>query len=579
LDALKSFLLAGTGGFCLNAQRMPKLPSGTRSEPAKPKSDERLDSWKGIASHLGREVRTVQRWEKTEGLPVRRHNHRKLGSVYAIKSELDSWSKGRETFHEPVKELPAASVRIRLAVLPFENLSGDPSQEYFSDGLTEEMIAQLGGLQPDRLGVIARTTMMRYQGTRKSVERIGRELDVNYLLEGSVRQASQRVRITAQLIKVSDQTHLWAESYERGVEDVLGIQIEVAKRIARSLTVELLPEEHAALVRTSTTSAAAHDAYLRGRYCWNKRSEDNFVKAIEYFQQAVALDPEYAAAYAGLADCYDTVGWYGAMPAAEAYRRAKTAAQRALQINEKLAEAHAALAYGMLFHEWNWPEIEKEYQRALELNPNYVTGHHWYALFLTAMGRFSEAITQMRCALELDPFSPVLNSHLGWIFYFARQNDRAVEQLQKTVEMEPQFAVGRCFLGIAYEGSKKFAAAMKELNAARELSKGHPLAIASLSHVCGLAGKKAEAKRYLEMLKETSQQRHVSPYFFALAYAGMGEKEQVFTWLEKAYVDRSGWLVNMNVEPGLDRVRSDPRFAHLARRVGLPVVAKSQSAD
>jgi tetratricopeptide (TPR) repeat protein len=219
------------------------------------------------------------------------------------------------------------------------------------------------------------------------------------------------------------------------------------------------------------------------------------------------------------------------------------------------------------------------YQRALELNPNYVTGHHWYALFLTAMGRFAEAIMQMRYALELDPFSPVLNSHLGWIFYFARENDRAVEQLQRTVEMEPQFAVGRCFLGIAYEGSKKFAAAMKELNAARELSNGHPLAIASLSHACGLAGKKAEAKRYLEMLKETSLQRHVSPYFFALAYAGMGEKEQVFTWLEKAYVDRSGWLVNMNVEPGLDRVRSDRRFANLARRVGLPVLAKRQSAD
>jgi TolB-like protein len=553
---------------------MPKRSSITPAKFVDLRPGELIDSWKSIASYLGREVRTVQRWEITEGLPVRRHKHRKLATVYAIKSELDSWWNGRGTLRESAVLLPAAGVRARLAVLPFENLSGDPAQEYFSDGLTEEMIAQLGRLQPNRLGVIARTTMMQYRGSKKNIDQIGRELEVNYLLEGSVRRANQRVRITAQLIKVGDQTHLWAESYERPVEDILAIQVEVAEQIARSLTVELLTDEHAALVRTSTTSPAAHDAYLRGRYCWNKRSEENFVKAIEYFQQAVELDQEYAAAYAGLADCYDTLGWYGTLPAGEASRKAKIAAQRALQINERLAEAHAALAYGMQFYEWNWLEIEKEYKRALELDPNYVTAHHWYALFLTAMARFEEALTHMRCALELDPLSPVLNSHLGWIFYFARQNDRAVEQLRKTVEMEPQFAVGRCFLGLAYERSKKYTAAIREFKAAREFSKGHPLAIASLSHACGLSGKKAEAKRYLEELRETSRHRHVSPYFFALAHAGMGEKEQVFGWLEKAYQERSGWLVNLNVEPGLDRVRSDLRFADLVQRVGLPVLSR-----
>jgi len=552
---------------------MPKRSSIIPAKVIDLRSGEYLDSWKSIASYLGREVRTVQRWENTEGLPVRRHKHRKLATVYAIKSELDSWWKGRETLREPVVEMPASRVRARLAVLPFEDLSGDPAQEYFSDGLTEEMIAQLARLQPDRLGVIARTTMMQYRGTKKTIGQIGKELGVNYLLEGSVRRADQRVRITVQLVKVGDQTHLWAESYERAVEDILAIQVEVAKRIARSLTVELLPGGHAALAPISTTSAAAHDAYLRGRYCWNKRSEEDFVKAIEFFQQAAELNPEYAAAHAGLANCYDTLGWYGALPAAEAFRKAKAAAQRALQIDERLAEAHAALAYGMHLYEWNWPEIEKEHQRALELDPNHVTAHHWYSLFLTAMARFEEAFTHMRCALELDPLSPVLNSHYGWIFYFAGQNDRAVEQLQKTVEMEPRFAVGRCFLGLAYERGKKYAAAIREFKAAREFSKGHPMAIASLSHVCGMSGKKAEAKRYLEELLETSRQRHVSPYFFALAHAGMGEKELVFEWLEKAFQERSGWLGNLNVEPGFDQVRSDPRFGDLVRRVGLPVLA------
>src|SRR5580704_18897922 len=538
---------------------MSKGGSSAPFKPPIPPPGELLDSWKSIATYLGREVRTVQRWELTEGLPVKRHAHRKLAAVYAVKSELDAWRQGRESLRDAPVAAAAVHARPRLAVLPFDNLSGDPSQEYFSDGLTEEMIAQLARLQPDRLGVIARTTMMQYRGTKKSIDQIGRELEVSYLLEGSVRKSNQRVRITAQLIKVSDQTHLWAESYERAEEDILAIQIEVAERIARSLTFELLPREHAALARRSTTSTAAHDAYLRGRYCWGKRSEDNFAKAIEYFQQAVELDPEYALAYAGLADCYDTLGWYGAIPSGVAYEKAKNAAHRALRINEGLAEAHAALAYGMQFHEWNWPEIEKEYLRALELDATYVTAHHWYALFLNAMARFDEAVAHMNSALELDPLSPVLNSHLGWIFYFARQNERAIEQLRKAVEMEPQFAVGRCFLGFALEKGKKYPAAIREFKAARELSNGHPLAIASLSHAYGLSGKKAEARKYLEELKKAAQRRHVSAYYFALAYAGSGDKNQAFGWLEKAFQERSGWLGNLNVEPGLDRIRSDPR--------------------
>jgi TolB-like protein/Tfp pilus assembly protein PilF len=534
--------------------------------------DEHLLSWKEIAAYLRRDVRTVQRWEKTEGLPVRRRRDRELETVYALRTELDSWRESRQpTRTSEVSNPAAAKSRRRLAVLPFSNMSGDPEQEYFSDGLTEEMIAKLGRLHPERLGVLARTTMMKYKGTTKSIEEIDGELDVDYLLEGSVRRDDQRVRITAQLIKVSDQTHLWAESYDRTLEDILAVQVEVAEKIARSLTVELLPEERAALTRSSTANPAAHDAYLRGRYFWNKRTEQSFSKAIESFQQAVDLDPGYAAAYAGLADCFDTLGWYGALPAGEAYRKAHAAAMHALQIDDRLAEAHAALAYAKHFYEWNWEEIEKGYLRALELDSNYVTGHHWYALFLTSMGRFGEALAQMDSALDLDPFSLVINSHLGWILYFARLSERAVRQLQETVEMDSQFAIGRYFLGMAYEQCHQYDAAIKEFEAARAFGGQHPGPIAYLVHASGLAGKISQANRYLEDLKNAAGRRHVSPYFLAVAHAGMGEIETAFACLEDAYRERSGWLVNLNIDPAIDPLRSDPRFADLQRRVGLPV--------
>jgi TolB-like protein/Tfp pilus assembly protein PilF len=534
--------------------------------------DEHLLSWKEIAAYLRRDVRTVQRWEKTEGLPVRRRRDRELETVYALRTELDSWRESRQpTRTSEVSNPAAAKSRRRLAVLPFSNMSGDPEQEYFIDGLTEEMIAKLGRLHPERLGVLARTTMMKYKGTTKSIEEIDGELDVDYLLEGSVRRDDQRVRITAQLIKVSDQTHLWAESYDRTLEDILAVQVEVAEKIARSLTVELLPEERAALTRSSTANPAAHDAYLRGRYFWNKRTEQSFSKAIESFQQAVDLDPGYAAAYAGLADCFDTLGWYGALPAGEAYRKAHAAAMHALQIDDRLAEAHAALAYAKHFYEWNWEEIEKGYLRALELDSNYVTGHHWYALFLTSMGRFGEALAQMDSALDLDPFSLVINSHLGWILYFARLSERAVRQLQETVEMDSQFAIGRYFLGMAYEQCHQYDAAIKEFEAARAFGGQHPGPIAYLVHASGLAGKISQANRYLEDLKNAAGRRHVSPYFLAVAHAGMGEIETAFACLEDAYRERSGWLVNLNIDPAIDPLRSDPRFADLQRRVGLPV--------
>ncbi len=542
------------------------------SDPDDRPASERLDSWKEIASYLGRDVRTVQRWERTEGLPVNRHLHQAQHTVYAFKSKIVVWMNERRILSEPTAPPPlSVTARRCLAVLPFENLGGDAEQEYFSDGLTEEMVVQLGRLRPDKLGVIGRTTMMQYKNTQQSIAEIGRELGVDYLLEGSVRRADHRVRITAQLIQVNDQTQLWADSYERPIEDILAIQIGVAKRIARSLAMELLPEQRPELTRTSTANAAAHDSYLRGLYLWNTRSEDGFLKAIEYFQRAVSRDPEYAEAHVGLAVCYVTLGWYCALPTVDAYRRATSAATRALALDEGLAEAHTALGYAKHLYEWNWEVIEAEHRRALELNPSHVTAHQWYALFLAAMQRFDEALAQMRRAIELDPLSLVINAHLGWLLYFLRQNDRAIQQLEKTVEMEPKFEVSRYFLGFAYEQKGMYAEAIESLRMSYELSGRHPGALAGLIHACGRAGRDAEARGFLKELKGIQEHRHVSPYFFALAYTGCGQKDLAFKWFEKALDDRTGWLVNLNVEPGLDPIRSDPRFRDLIHRVGLPL--------
>ncbi len=531
---------------------------------------ERLDSWKEIAAYVGRDIRTVQRWERTEGLPVKRHLHQSQYTVYAFRPEIDLWMRNRLPSEPPVQVSSPISSRRGLAVLPFENLSGGAEQEYFSDGLTEEMLVQLGRLSPDQLGVIGRTTMMQYKGTQKSIGEIGRELGVDYLLEGSVRRSEHRVRITAQLIRVRDQTHLWADSYERPLEDVLAIQIGVAERIARSLAMELLPERQTGLSRTSTGNAAAHDSYLRGLYLWNTRSEDGFLKAIEYFQGAAAQDQGYAAAHVGLAVCYVTLGWYGALPTVEAYRRATKAATRALTLDPGLAEGHTALGYAKHLYEWKWSAVEAEHVRALELNPGHVTAHQWYALFLAAVQRFDEALAQMKRALELDPFSLVINAHLGWLYYFLRENDRAIQQLERTVEMEPKFEVSRYFLGLAYGQKGMYAEAIESLRMSYELSRRHPGALAALIHACGRAGKSVEARGFLKEMKDMQEHRFVSPYFFALAYAGCDQDDLAFKWFEKALDDRSGWLANLNIEPALDPLRSDRRFQKLVKRVGLP---------
>ena len=402
--------------------------------------------------------------------------------------------------HDRARAVP--SKRLMLAVLPFGNLTGDPEQEYFAEGMTEELIMQLGRLNPRKLGVIAFTSAMQYKHTRKGIDQIGNQLDVDFVVEGSVRRGGERVRIAAQLVKVSDQSHLWAEAYNRTLEDVITIQTDVAKRVARSLEVELLESGQAVVGRTFTRHSAAYEAYLKGLFYWNRRTEEGFRNAGEHFQEAVEKDPDYSLAYVGLADVYHVAALYSDLPPKEAHERANAATQKALEIDDSLAETHTTLAYGKFRYGWDWPGSETAFKFALERTPNYVPGNYRYALFLTAMGRFEEALERMKLALQLDPMAPVANAYLGWILYFARRYDEAIDQLCNLFgEIEPNFPLGRYFLGLAYLQKGRYEDAIAELQMARESTGLHPIAMGVISHAHYRAGRKAEARKWLYDLK------------------------------------------------------------------------------
>lgn len=584
------------------AQKEPDSLSGRAESPA----GERLDSWKEIAAYLKYSERTVRRWEN-EGLPIHRHPHKKKAAIYAYKPEIDLWWRDGRRQLEPQEQVRASTQwrrlrwmaavtvvvvavgtaiyvvrerngspakppagRIMLAVLPFDNLSGDPEQEYFSDGLTEEMISQLGRLQPLRLGVIARTSAMHYKGTRKGIREIGRELGVDYILEGTVRRAGERVRISAQLIQVRDQTHLLAESYERDLRDVLALQSDVARAIADEIQLNLTPKRQTSLVSNRAMNPEVHELYLKGRYFWNKRTEDGIKKALEYFEQAIQKDSNYALAYAGLADCYGTLTVHGVLPPQEAYPRAKAAAMRALEIDDGLAEAHTSLGWARFHYDLDPSGAEKEYKRAIELNPNYETAHHWYALYLAETGRQEEAYAEIKRARELDPTSLMINANAGLIFYFARQYDQAMQEYRETLRMDPNFPQAHLYLGQAYERKGMFAEAIAELQRAVTLSGGKPIMLAALGRSYAVSGKRREARKVLRLLREVAKQTYVSPYYVAALYAGLGQRDQAFQWLEKADLDRDDHMIWLKVDPVWDSLRSDSRFQDVLLRVGLP---------
>jgi len=465
------------------------------------------------------------------------------------------------------------SLEIRsIAVLPLANLSGDPAQDYFADGMTEQLTTDLG--QIGALRVISRTSAMHYKGTNKTLPEIARELHVDAVVEGSVERAGNQVRITAQLIEAPTDRHLWAETYDRELRDVLALEDDVARAIAREVKVKLTPQTQARLTGAHPVNVEAHDDYLKGRFFWNQRTPDGLKKAIEYFRQALERDPQYAPAYAGIADAYYLLPAISDVPPGEAWPKAREAAQKALELDDTLAEAHTSLAFIKCYQDWDWDGAGREFRRAIELDPNYPTAHLWYGRYLSALGRHDEAIVGMERARAIDPFSPMISANLGTAYYLARRYDQAIQESQRAIELAPNFSDAHLVLGSAYREEGSYREAIAELQEAVKLSRENRRALATLAYTYAVSGKKAEARTILTQLRREAKQHYVSPFHLAFVYGALGEKDRAFEMLRQAYEEHSDYLIFVNVTPVFDQIRSDSRFQDLVRRIGLPAGGK-----
>ena len=455
-----------------------------------------------------------------------------------------------------------------IAVLPLENLSKDPEQEYFADGMTDELITNLA--QISALRVISRTSAMQYKGTKKSLSEIARELHVDAVVEGTVMHSGDRVRITAQLIEASTDHHLWAASYDRDLQNVLSMQEEVTRAIVSEVRVKLTAQEQARLASMHPINPEAFQLWLKGRYYWYKLNPEGLQKAIEYFQQALEKDPTYAPAYAGLADSYNLLAFFNVFPPREVMPKAKAAAVKALELDDNLAEAHVSLGWAGFTYDLDWPAAGKHFERAIVLNPAYPLAHSYYSLYLGALGRPEEGLTEAKRALDLDPVSPAINHYVIVQLYLARRFDEAIEQCRKTLELDPSFTPVHGTLAEVYSAKGMYREALAEYEEYSALSGGSPRSTAFVGYAHARLGQRSQAFRVLEQLRAASKQKYVPALSFAIVYVGLGEKEQAFLWLEKAYDERTNSLAYLKVQATWDPLRSDPRFADLVRRIGLP---------
>jgi TolB-like protein/Flp pilus assembly protein TadD len=600
----------------------PVPPEKYTSEP--PPKESRLESWGEIASYLRRDIRTVQRWERFLGLPVRRLLVGKLSSVYAFRSELDKWYLERQPADEPAEKIhpmetataereevippdrkqdsdketerskfwgPVAlqvgltlvivagvhyypiirqllapkSVhgKVRLFVRPFANHSGDPQQDVFISGLTDEVRAQLGRLDPEHLGVIAPTSSEMQ--VSKSIVELRNLLQVQYVLEGSVRRGGSQVSIDVELIQVSDQTHIWADSYKGNLSDIPHVQDEVAAAVAKQIHVAIptLPST------PSKVDPAAYDAYLKGRSYWASR---DLAKSIEAYEQALRADANYAPAYAGLASAYLLFGNVpnDHVPPRESTPKAREAALHAIQLNPAIAEAHCVLANIAMSYDRDFATAEREYQQAISLDPNYATGHEWFAHYLIVRNRLPEAQTEMRHALELDPFSPLFNAARAETYYYARDYDAAIAHARDTLAQHPDSLLAGFWLASAYREKKMHPEAIAEFDRVRKQSGNAPAMLMAYGHALAVSGDAAGARKVLAELTRLSRSHYVPALYFAGIYTGLGEKNNALKWLEKAYDERNDRLIYNGVEPMADPLRDEPRFRDLMQRIGLP---------
>jgi len=455
-----------------------------------------------------------------------------------------------------------------LAVLPLESLSNEPSQDYFADGMTDELISHLG--QISALRVISRTSVMTYKHARKPLPQIARELNVDTIVEGTVLRSGDRVRITAQLIEASSDKHLWSQSYEGELQNTLALQSQVAQAIANQIRINLNPQEQAALKNVQVINPQAYESYLKGRYFWNKRTADGLQLALTYFNQAIDKDPKYAQAYSGLADTYALLGdWqYAVMTPKEALPKAKAAALKALELDDSLGEAHNSLAFCLDGFDWDVHAADKEFRRAIELNPGYATSHHWYAWHLSLLGRYEEAIAEMKKAQDLDPLSLIINADLAELLVLAHSYDASILQSTKTLQMDPGFAMAHNQLAQAYIQKHMYDEAVAELQKAVQLSGNSPTCVANLARADAASGKKSEALKLLSDLKKHSTPNYSHGSEIATVYAALGDADEAMIWLQKAFDER--FNPGVLLRPGFDPLRSDPRFQDVVRRAGLP---------
>lgn len=586
---------------------MDNNATGASPSTAKPSPEDRLDSWKEIAAYLRREVRTVQRWERFAGLPVHRVPIGKQGAVYAYKAELDAWYRDRQPQMESdstakkkrslLVMVPATIAailivgyvafrwiepsallkkKVRLVVIPFTNLSGEPKQDYFSAGLTDEMITRLGSLDPEHLGVIAAASSNALAG--KSIGEIGRTLNVQYVLEGTVRRNANRVRIDVQLIQVSDQTHLWAHSYDRDLDDILLVQDNVGTAVADRISLALKPSpENVREAAVAVAAAAkrsvnpeAYDAYLWGRFYWSHLLDLH--KSIESYQLAIQKDAQYALAYAGLASSLAMLGRvpYDDTPPTEATPKARAAAEHALQLDPLLGEAHAVLANVAFSYDWNFETAEREFQRALALAPNDPTPHLWYSHYCIARNQMAQAMEQNSRLLDVEPVSPLFNTNRAEFYYLERNFDAAITQASRASEQYPDYPLAYIWLGSAFREKKMYKEALEQFSRARKLSGNHPVMIALYGHALAVSGDAAGARQALADLQQWAQSRYVPSLYFAAIYTGLRENSAALDWLDRAYRERNERLVYLGIDPIADPLRSDPRFHNLLRRIGLP---------
>jgi TolB-like protein/Flp pilus assembly protein TadD len=624
------------------------VPPGPEGSPL---PEKKLVSWKEIAAHLGREVRTVQRWETTEALPVHRHEHQKKSTVYAYASELDEWIRKRQPVDDPEADdafareqelsgtdspidyveppdVPTAPVdaspidtapdlvkpprppawrraviaisclailsvasfaiyrlmhptipayeKVRIVVLPFNYTSGDSKPDYITVGLADVIRTKLGQLDPAHLGVIAATSSKIV--ANQTIPDIGRTLNVKYVLEGGVQRAGNQMRIDVQLIQVSDATHVWGDSFTRELSDLLQVESDVSTAIARQILAALpvppspqpSPSLRSGTVHASTPEVAkSRHAYQQGKFAWGSRGD--LRGSIVFFEQAIRDDPTYAEAYAGLAAATAILGQVpnDGIPPREAKPKARETAQRALQLNPRLAEAHAVLGNMAMSYDWDLPTAEKELRRAIELNPNDPIAHEWFCHLLIVEARNAEALTEVRQALDLDPVAPLYHTVLAETYYYGREYDAAIDEAQQVVRLHPDFLLAQFWLGSAYREKKMYPEAVETFKRARQLSGDNPAMVMAYGHTQALAGNVGEARAALQKLQQLAGTRFVPNLYPAAIHVGLGEADEAFRLLDLAYEERIDRLVYLNVDPMADPIRSDPRFAQLMAKIGF----------